>query len=200
MLLTVVKVRFHILWCAALLLCLSGCASRTAQPVRAQRDRERGERLNAQGLAHVEEGRFAEAEKSFRAALRADPYLGPAHCNLGVVLLELGKFYEAGWELRHACQLMPRASQPRANLGVLYAGVGRNGPAEEHLRDALRLNPDDIQVIGHLARLHVRQDKRTPETLAWLNQIAEQDDDPAWRRWAGEQLIRTRNSGSQDGR
>jgi Flp pilus assembly protein TadD len=193
-------VRYRRLWSAALLLSVSGCALRGFPPRRpafAQRDRARAERLNEQGLALVESGEFAEAEATLREALQADPYHGPAHCNLGLILLQQGKFYEAGWELRYACQLMPRAGQPRANLGILYETVGRYGPAEEHLRAALRLCPDDIEVIGHLARVHVRQDKRTPETLAWLQAVASQDDDPAWRRWAGELLVTTNSSESQ---
>jgi Flp pilus assembly protein TadD len=198
-----VAVRCRVAASAVLLVSLSGCAlraSRTSRLAFPERDRQQAERLNEQGLALVGEGEFVEAEATLREALQADPYHGPAHCNLGLTLLQQGKFYEAGWELRYACQLMPRAGQPRANLGILYETVGRYGPAEEHLRAALRLSPDDIEVIGHLARVHVRQDKRTPETLAWLQAVAGQDDDPAWRRWAGEQLTHIRNENSGTGR
>jgi Tfp pilus assembly protein PilF len=194
-------VRYRVACGAALLVSLSGCALRASRPLGSafpQRDRVQAERLNEQGLALVQEGDFAAAEKRLREALAADPYHGPAHCNLGLVLLQQDKFYEAGWELRYACQLMPRASQPRANLGILYETVGRYGPAEEHLKAALRLSPDDIEVIGHLARTHVRQDKTTPETLAWLQSIATQDDHPAWRRWAGEQLIQLETNGQTE--
>jgi Flp pilus assembly protein TadD len=185
---------------AALLTSLLSCGPRAVPSWTVQRDRLRADRLNEAGLALVVDGRFDEAEATFRQALEADPFFGPAHSNLGVTLLQQGKFYEAGWELRHACQLMPKASQPRANLGILYETVGRYGEAEEHLRAALRLSPDDIEIIGHLARVNVRQSKHTPETLAWLQTIATQDDHPVWRSWAGEQLARNRNADSQAGR
>lgn len=185
---------------AGLLLCLWGCGLSAAPAARAlglHRDREQAEARNAEGLARIAQGDFAGAEASFRAALQADPYLGPAHCNLGVALLQQpNKLYEAGWELRYACRLMPRASQPRANLGILYEAVGKYGAAEEELRAALRLAPDDVEIVGHLARIHIRQDKRTPDTVAWLELIASQDDDDAWRGWARGELIRTGNEDS----
>ena len=85
---------------------------------------------------------------------------------------------------------MPYASQPHANLGVLFEAVGRSGDAESELRAALRLAPDDIEVVGHLARIHVQQSKRTAETIGWLESIAAHDDNDEWRRWAQGQLAR----------
>jgi Flp pilus assembly protein TadD len=132
----------------------------------------------------------AEAETLFRQALEADPFYGPARANLGVALLQQGQPYEAGWQLQHACQLMPKASPPRANLALLFERVGRYGSAEEQLRKALELAPDDIEVIGHLARVHVRQGKHTEETLAWLQSVATQDESAAWRDWARREVVR----------
>ncbi len=188
----------------ALLVSLWGCDVPMASGPRISvppRDRALAERLNEEGLTLVSEGCCAEAISKFRSAVEADLYFGPGHCNLGVTLLQQGtSFYEAACELRDACRLMPKAGQPRANLGILYELVGRYGEAEEHLRAALRFSPDDIEIIGHLARVHVRQNKRTEETLAWLQTIATQDDKPAWRSWAGEQLTRIENPNPQNRR
>lgn len=175
----------------------AGCRSAgPAAPVVA-RDRLRAQQVNDAGLALLASGQCAEAQAAFEAALAADPYYGPAHSNLGVALLQQQRFYEAGWSLRHAAQLMPRASQPRANLGILFEAVGRYGVAEEELRKALALAPEDIEIIGHLARVHVRQGRCTNETLAWLETVATQDDDAAWRAWARQQLTRTTNHESR---
>jgi len=193
-------------WCAlgvfGLLASLCGCQllpSRSAGLSALRRDPQAAQRLNEQGLELVEQQHWPEAEARFREALRQDPYLGPAHCNLGVVLLQQRKFYEAGWELRYACQLMPRVAAPRTNLGILYEAVGRYGPAEEQLQQALALAPEDVEIIGHLARVHVRQGKRTDQTLAWLQTITTEDDDPAWRNWARAQLVRTTSTESSNG-
>lgn len=167
-----------------------GCATLRSPGAAPPRDRELAEQCNQRGLALARDGRLPDAEQAFRRALAADPYLGPAHCNLGAVLLQQGKYFDGGWELREACQLMPTAPQPRTNLGILYQSVGRNGLAEENLRAALKLAPDDLQIVGQLAVLRVKQGQIDGEAVAWLQQIQEQDNDPAWRSWAGRQLLR----------
>lgn len=157
-------------------------------------DRTRAEVANARGLAQIEAGDLAAATESFRAALESDGFYGPAHSNLGIVLMQAGQPFDAAWHLRYACQLMPKASQPRANLGILYELVGKYGAAEEQLRSALVLSPDDIEVIGHLARVHVRQHKWTDETSCWFETLATRDDDAVWRSWGQETAIRHRQS------
>lgn len=185
----------------ALAFCLvSGCTGLRHPTAPPPRDRVQAEHFNQQGLEQAQAGRSAEAEQSFRRALEADPYLGPAHANLGVVLLQAGRFYDAGWELQQACQLMPSAAAPRTNLGTLYLTIGRTGLAEEKLRAALQLAPDDLQIVGQLALLKVKQDRVDGEAVAWLQQIHEQDNDPVWSHWAGQELIRNRVRTSDSGR
>jgi Flp pilus assembly protein TadD len=186
---------------AGLTLYLWGCAGNAGIRPRAfTPDPQRAARLNEEGLALVAQCRWSEAEARFSAAVDADPCWGPGYCNWGLTLLQAGKVYDAAWALRHAASLMPRSSQPRANLGLLFEQVGKYGPAEDELRAALRLAPDDVEIVGLLARLHVRAGKHTDETLAWLQTVAAQDDDPAWRDWAGTQLIRITPSTTSQGR
>lgn len=173
---------------AALLGCSAATPARESGP-RPPRDRVQAAILNEEGLDLIAKARLPEAEQRFKAALEADPFCGSAHSNLGVLLLQRGAVYEAAQELQTACRLMPRASQPRANLGALFEQAGRYGDAEEQLRAALALSPDDIEVIGHLARIQVRQGKRTPETRAWLQRVAVEADDAAWRSWASQNSI-----------
>lgn len=177
-------------WCAGLIgLSVVGCAV-TPHRMPVIRDREAAERYNGLGLECIQRQAYLESETEFQRAIEADPFFGPAYCNLGLVQLELDKPFVAAWNLRHASQLMPRASQPRANLGLLFERVGKYDSAEASLRDALRESPDDIEVIGHLARVQIRQNKFTPETHQWLQTIAERDDDAVWRDWARGELIR----------
>lgn len=179
--------------------CRGGLASRGGAGLLG-RDPVAAQGFNEQGLTLIAQGCFEQAEECFRQALSADPYWGPARCNLGVAFLRQGKYFDAGWQLRCAVQLMPRAAAPRANLGILYEIAGRLDLGEEHLRQALELAPQDIEIIGHLTRVHVRQGKCTPDTLAWLESITTQDDHPAWRSWAREQLIATQTSDAQERR
>jgi len=183
-----------------LLMLCAGCgrANERGRKLRAlaQRDTAQAERLNEAGLTLIQTGEFAEAEGSFRQAIQADLFHGPSHSNLGLALSHLGKHYEAATEFYFASKLMPKASQPRANLGLLYESVGRFSAAEDELRAALRINPDDIEVIGHLARVHIRQAKRTPEVKQWLETLLVRDDDPKWKDWARRELIRMDSSDS----
>jgi Flp pilus assembly protein TadD len=161
-------------WGAVLLVSLCGCyrspATRRGMGVLG-RDPQAARRLNEQGLTLLEQGRLAEAEAALRRAVEEDPYCGEAHGNLGVVLLRQNKYFDAGWELRYAVCLLPKAAAPRANLGILYEAVGHYDASQENLQQALKLAPEDLEIIGHLARLHVRQGQRTPETLAWLQTV-----------------------------
>lgn len=176
----------------SLALLLAGCQTVPNRDAPGLRDPRQALALNEQALQQIAAEQLDDAAEALRAALAADPYCGPAHCNLGIVLLRQGQFYEAGWQLRYACQLMPKASQPRASLGMLYELVGRYGDAEEELRKALEQAPGDIEIMGQLARVHVRQGKHTDETWAWLQTVATQDDDHEWRRWAGNVLATRR--------
>jgi Flp pilus assembly protein TadD len=175
------------------LLGLAGCGSGLLQarlsPQRGP-DRAQAEHYNTLGLQHLGEKRWSQAEAAFRSALEADPYYGAAHSNLGVSLLQQGRPYDAAWELRYACRLLPKASAPRVNLALLFERAGRYPEAERELREALVLAPEDLEVIGQLARVQVRQGQRTAEALAWLQTVATQDDNPQWRTWARRELTR----------
>ncbi|MCA9243709.1 MAG: tetratricopeptide repeat protein [Phycisphaerales bacterium] len=175
----------------ACLLSAGGCAGLRTRAVleNTARDRAAALRLNDEGLSLARDGHLEDAERALRRAIAADPWCGPAHSNLGVVLLQQGKFYDAGWALTHASQLMPQAAQPRLNLGVLYETAGKYADAEDELRSALNLAPGDLEIVGHLARLRVRQKDYSSETLTWLEAIAVGDNNPEWRDWAGQQLI-----------
>ena len=175
---------------------LCGCAQRSSAPAASPpRDRARAEELRAQAITHIQQREWESAEQRLREALQADPFDGPSHANLGVVLWKRGKFFDAGWELRFACQLMPKAAQPRHNLGLLFEAAGRSELAEEQFRSALACDPGDVEIIGHLARIRVRQNKVDDETLALLHSVAADDDDSVWRTWAQGFLALRNKSG-----
>jgi Tfp pilus assembly protein PilF len=174
---------------AGMLVAALGCANAERAPLRTSRNREAAERLNEQGLQFIASREFDQAERCFRQAVECDPFCGTAHCNLGITLMQQAREpFGAAWCFRHASQLMPNAVPPRVALGQLFEKAGQYGPAEQALRDALRLSPDEIDVIGHLARIHIRQSKFTEETRSWLEIVAMQDSNEAWRGWARQQL------------
>ena len=66
--------------------------------------------------------------------------------------------------------------------------MGRYEEADGELRQALRLAPDDIEVLGHLARVNLRRGGSAAEVKTWLQTLVVRDEDPAWRDWARLQL------------
>ncbi|MBV5277423.1 tetratricopeptide repeat protein, partial [bacterium] len=73
-----------------------------------------------------EQGRYAEAESSYRRAIELAPDYHQAHGNLGNTLEELSRFGEAENSYRRAIELKPDYAPARTNLGILLLSLGRS--------------------------------------------------------------------------
>jgi tetratricopeptide (TPR) repeat protein len=184
---------------SACLVCvfLAACGtSRTASPYASRadlpRDTRRADTLNARG-ADLMESDPAAAQSLLREALAADLFHGPAHNNLGVLLLQEDKLYEAAAEFEWARTLMPGHPDPRINLALTLETAGRTDEALAAYRGALEVRPGHIQATQALARLEVTTNNRRPETTHRLRTISLEGDTPDWRRWAQEELSRVRD-------
>lgn len=93
------------------------------------------------GVDRLRAGRLADAEQSFRAALRLEPALPEAHGTLGAILGALGRLDQAETHLREALRLRPDSPDSNGNLGNLLRELGRLPEAEQSLRQAVRLRP-----------------------------------------------------------
>jgi tetratricopeptide (TPR) repeat protein len=96
----------------------------------------------AAGLLHAQ-GRYAESEAAFRAAIRLYPGDALLQRNLGRVLRDAGKLPEAEASYREAVNLDPRNGGAHSGLGLVLAGAGRLPEAAAAYREAVRLDPDD---------------------------------------------------------
>src|SRR5262245_37194820 len=65
-------------------------------------------------------GRYAEAERLYRAVLKAQPRSVPALTNLGVVLAKQGNYSEAVTTYKQVLGLAPDLLPVRMNLGIAY--------------------------------------------------------------------------------
>jgi len=168
---------------AVLALGVFGCAG-PGRAVAPSRDRLRADGLNQRALALIDAGDYAAAFASLESAVSADPWSGAVRNNLGLVHLKLGRPFEAAQEFQNAIRLLPRSSAPRSNLGILLEKAGLYPEAEAQLLAALEAAPEDVEIIGALARLRVRQNRFDSQTLAWLKTVAAAENDPVWRDWA----------------
>jgi Flp pilus assembly protein TadD len=114
------------------------------------------ERLNAHGIAAVREGRTAEAEQAFLAALEADPKNAKARNNLGILYRRLGRTEEAILMYGQAIALDPTNPVPHKNLGLIYEEQGRRAEALRHFEQYRALRPtapDADEITRKIARL-----------------------------------------------
>lgn len=174
-----------------------GCASSTSPSAyesfsdRRYRNSLRAQELNEQGLSCVRAGDYAKAEEYFRKALEADLFYAPAHNNLGLTLLQAQppKPYESAWEFQYAAKLTPHSAEPRNNLGLVFEHVGRLEDAEKWYAEALEIEPQNIEVMGHLARVYVKANKKSAKLKDLLAELAYRGEG-GWDQWATEQLLK----------
>jgi mono/diheme cytochrome c family protein len=95
------------------------------------------------GLDLLSQGKLAEAERHFRAALQTKPDFGLAHYRLGLLFRQQNRLVEARMEFETALHLDPEDSKAHGNLGFIFLQQGELRSAQSHFESALRLNPDD---------------------------------------------------------
>jgi len=124
-----------------------------------------------------------EAERLLRAALAADLYFGPAHNNLGIILLGRGELYAAASEFEWARKLMPGHPDPRVNLAMTLEQAGKVDDAINAYDAALAVYDGYLPAMQGKARLQVVSGRTGKQTRALLDEIALRGDE-RWREWA----------------
>ena len=100
-------------------------------------------------------GRTADAERSFRQAVKLAPGMADAHLDLGLVLGREGKMDEAIAELRRALQIDPKASSAHMFLGIFLFQTNQVDEARRELAEELRLQPDNVEALQWLGMLEL---------------------------------------------
>ncbi|HSW38232.1 MAG TPA: tetratricopeptide repeat protein [Acidobacteriota bacterium] len=101
--------------------------------------------LNEEGNRHFAEGRYADAEKAYRAALVRDPEKPEILYNLGNSLIRQGNFAPGIQALRRAAASGDRGVQKKGwyNMGIAHFLTGRFSEAAASFIETLKLDPDD---------------------------------------------------------
>lgn len=98
-------------------------------------------------------GRYKQAEKLFREALRLEPESCELHLQLGTALFRQNKAEQAEMELQLAISCEPKSYQAYEILGKMYASYGEYGKAVEAVEMCLSLNPNRKHLVGVLKAL-----------------------------------------------
>ncbi len=173
---------------------LTGCAagsSSTLSPYTDGGDVERDSaasealaRRAASLLASDSTTDHTEAEALLRQALALDLYNGPAHNNLGTILLARGDLYAAANEFEWAKKLLPGHPDPRINLALTLERAGRTDEALAAYDAALEVYPEHTAATQGLVRLQLRSGRPDDRTPALLREVALRGESEAWRTWA----------------
>ncbi len=104
------------------------------------------------GMLNRADDRLNAAREALSMAAALSPDYGPAHRELGSVLLDLGQLQKAGAHLRKAGALAPRDPEVHLYLGGLYVATAQRTSATDHLRAVLKLAAGTV-AAGQAARL-----------------------------------------------
>ncbi len=101
--------------------------------------------LFRQGQDALNQGRLDEAERDFRQVLAANPQVGGAYANLGVVYMRRKQWAKALEMLGKAERLMPRQPGIRLNIGLAYFRQNEFLKAIAPFESVVRNQPDALQ-------------------------------------------------------
>lgn len=128
-----------------------------------------------------------KAAELLHLAIDADLYHGPAHNNLGVLMLHNGELYAAAEAFDLARRLMPGHPDPRINLGIALERGGRITEALEAYASAIEVYPGNLPSIQAMTRLQIRSGDVDESTEHMLRTIVARGD-KVWAAWARTQL------------
>jgi tetratricopeptide (TPR) repeat protein len=102
-------------------------------------------KLFLKGQDALNHGRLDEAERDFRRVLAANPQVGEAYANLGVVDMKRKQWTKALGPLRKAERLLPREPGIRLNIGLAYFRQNEFLKAIPFFESVVRDQPDWLQ-------------------------------------------------------
>jgi Tfp pilus assembly protein PilF len=100
-------------------------------------------RLNTLGVAYMNQGKSADAQKYFEQALNADPDFAQGKMNLGIALLAQQKLEQARAQLEQAAAVLPDDPYAWYNLGLAYKDSNEPEKAVSAFQHVEKIAPDE---------------------------------------------------------
>jgi Flp pilus assembly protein TadD len=144
-----------------------------------------------QGVEQERAGMLAEAEESYRQALRVGGPDAQMTFDLACVLTKLGKTLQAIERLQQVLELDPEHADAWNNLGIILSETGELRGACEALRYSLRISPDDPKAHFNLADTLEMMGLEKDAQQHWRMYLRH---DPAGSTWANHARARLRSS------
>lgn len=118
-----------------------------------------------EGIANHQAGRLAEAERSYRAVLAAEPNHPDALHLLGVIAYQVKQWRPAIELIARAIALRPDVAMYHNNLGNALRGAGERDPAAAQYERAVTLDPNYAEAHANLGTIR-RDQARFAEAVA----------------------------------
>ncbi len=107
------------------------------------------------GAQAIHEGRVADAEQDFRAAIAADPQLPDGYLGLGMLALREGKAADAVQALSTAIELNPQTPGAHMFLGIAQYRMSRLDDAITSLNQEVALQPANAEALTWLGMVQL---------------------------------------------
>lgn len=154
---------------ATIISAAAGCMSPTTGAQGGQQlfvDAEAANQYLLEAKAAFASGDLLQTERNLALALKADPFDGRLHYNLGVLALRRGEYEAALSGFERAKQLLPQAVEPHLGIAATLLQAGRHRLAADVFQQALELDPSNtiasegLALAVELTGAHQRSDPR----------------------------------------
>src|SRR5499427_2414835 len=129
-------------------------------------------RSNSVGVAYMGQQRFAEAQKQFEAALKADPGYALARLNLGIALIAQQKSDEAKAALLEATGKLPNDPFGWYNLGLVYKDTAEHEKAIDAFQHVTKIAPGEPDAFYFIGYLNTQLQKYDDAIAAYQSALA----------------------------
>jgi tetratricopeptide (TPR) repeat protein len=111
------------------------------------------------GLGYRAQGKFSQAEDSFKKAIEINPKNARAYVEFGMLYRSFGRFPQAEEVLKKALELFPTNRPAYFVLQCVYIDQGKLSQAEDCFTRVIKLYPDDDSLYVRLGWLYLEQNK-----------------------------------------
>ena len=148
-----------------------GFARRTPPGPGPDADPGEAARSNSIGVAYMGQQRFADAQKQFEEALRAQPDYALAKLNLGISYLSQQRTEEARKALEEASAKLPRDPYGWYNLGLVYKDLGDQEKAIRAFERVTEIAPDEPDAFYFIGYLNTQLQRYEPAVAAFQSAL-----------------------------
>lgn len=113
-------------------------------------DKEKAERIKAQGNDHMKKEEFERAIELYTQAIDLDPNNQVFYCNRAAAHSKMNNHYAAVEDCKRAIDMDPNYSKAYGRMGLAYSSVEKHKEAVECFNKALSLEPENESYKSNL--------------------------------------------------